>query len=67
MSNSKTVTRKTYDRYVKSGKWIEVTAPYHPVVWGEVSGATYAVVVTAKATRGVHNVAGRRLNIDIRG
>jgi hypothetical protein len=49
MLNYKTVSRKTYDRNVKNGKWIERRPPT------EKDG----FIETAHKTRGVYNSAGR--------
>ena len=49
MLNFKSVSRKTYDRNVRRGKWIE----QHPPT--ELRGA----ITTAHKTRGVYNSAGR--------
>ena len=52
--NHKQVSRKTYDKNVKSGKWAELSKP----------SQNGGFIETTSSTRGVYNAAGRVFHVD---
>lgn len=50
----KQVSRKTYDKNVKSGKWAELSQP----------SQDGGFIKTTSSTRGVYNAAGRIFHVD---